>query len=362
MTDTLRDELVTLTTDLIRFHSTADQPEQLGAVIDYVAHYLAQIPGLFIHRSERNNKPAIVATLHETRTPTLLLNGHLDVVAARPEQFVPQVRDGRIYGRGSQDMKGSVAVLMRLLRNLATWESRPNIGVQFVSDEEIGGEDGTGRLIAEGWRCAFFIAAEPTDMDICYEQKGGVWMELRLDGIPAHASRPWNGKNPLFALSAGLEALAQRFPPLESESWRTTATPTRLGAADNAPNQISPYVLLTLDIRHTAEDTPDDLVAAVQASFPTAHITTCKFVSPLINRPDEPAIMSLAEVSSRIRARLTRIYREHFASDARFYSVAGIPAVCFGPVGFGLHSDEEWVEINSLVQFYQVLRTYIQHM
>ncbi|NJL35022.1 MAG: M20/M25/M40 family metallo-hydrolase, partial [Chloroflexaceae bacterium] len=215
-------------------------------------------------------------------------------------------------------------------------------------------------LLGEGWRCNFFIAAEPTDMGICYEQKGGVWLELRVEGKAAHASRPWDGDNPLFALSAGLEALSRRFPLLASEGWRTTATPTRMHSAEGAPNQIPPYALLTLDIRHIAEDTPDSIVAAVQECFPTGRIIARRLVSPLVNSADDPAIKALAEVNARMRGQPTVVYREHFASDARFYSDAGIPAVCFGPVGHGLHADDEWVEIASLVQCYEVLRAYME--
>lgn len=355
----LREELIQLTVDLIRFPSTADEPAHIRAAIDYIADYLAPVPGLFLYRSERAGKPALVATLHDTRTPTLLLNGHLDVVAARPEQFVPQVTAERIRGRGSQDMKGSVAVLMRLLKDLAALEERPDVGFQFVGDEEIGGEHGTRRLAEEGWSCSFFLAAEPTDMQICHEHKGGVWIELQLPGTAAHASRPWDGHNPIAALGDGLQGLNRHFPPLDEAAWRTTVVPTRIRSAEGSPNQLPPHATIALDIRYTADDTPDGLIETVQSCFPDAAVTGCKRVSPLRTRPDDPALMGLATVTSRVRGRPTAVYREHFASDARFYSDMGIPAVCFGPCGGGLHSEDEWVEIDSLVEFYRVLHEYI---
>jgi succinyl-diaminopimelate desuccinylase len=358
MTESLRDELVTLTTDLVRFRSTADQPDQLAAAIEYIADYLAHIPDLFVHRSESGGKPAIVATLHDTQTPALMLNGHIDVVAARPEQFEPQVRDGRIYGRATQDMKGSVAVFMRLLKTLAAQNPRPDVGFQFVSDEEIGGKHGTGRLLAEGWRCGFFIAAEPTDMGICYEQKGGLWVTLHLSGASAHGSRPWEGKNPIYVLNTALSALAQRFPPPAQEAWQTTVTPTQVQSAEGSHNQIPASLKLALDIRHTSDDTPDALLQALHACFPDADLQAREHVDPLNTDPDTPALRTLAQVTEELRGQPTPIYREHFSSDARFYSTAGIPAVCFGPVGKGLHSDEEWVEIDGLVQFYEVLHEY----
>jgi succinyl-diaminopimelate desuccinylase len=358
-TSALRDELITLTTDLMRFRSTDDQPDQVAAALDYVADYLAPLEGLHIYRSEHNGKPALVATLRHTCEPALMLNGHLDVVAAPPDLFEPQVRDGRIYGRGSQDMKGSVAVLLRLLKDLAASEPRPDVGFQFVGDEEIGGRDGTGRLAEEGWRCGFFIAAEPTDMQICTQQKGGMWIKLRLAGAAAHASHPWDGDNPLLPLAAGLQALAERFPAPQQAEWRTTATPTVIRSEGGSSNQVPASVALWVDVRHTTDEQPEAVRDAVHACFPTAQIEQIRGVSALNTSPDEPAVQQLARIVEQQRGRPTPIYREHFASDARYYSEIAIPAVCFGPIGGGLHSADEWVEIDGLVEYYHLLRAYI---
>jgi succinyl-diaminopimelate desuccinylase len=359
MPDILRDELVRLTCDMIRFQSTADRPDQLHAVVDYLDHYLSAVPDIFVQRSTSNGKPAIVATLHDTRTPALLLNGHVDVVMGQPAQFDPQIRDGRIYGRGSQDMKGSVAVLLRLLKDLAARDTRPDVGFQFVSDEEIGGAHGTERLFNEGWRCDYFIAAEPTDMDICNEHKGALWVELRLPGMSAHGSRPWEGRNPILALHRGLDTLFGHFPPLEQATWRTTITPTAIQAGIGSPNQVPPELQLTLDVRHIPADQPDDILAVVHTCFPEAEEIKCRRAAPLATSPENAHVRRLAAISTRIRNQETRFYSEHFSTDARFYSAAGIPAVCFGPVGAGLHSPEEWVVIDSLVQMYDVLHTMI---
>lgn len=355
----LHAELIELTSDLIRFRSTADRHDQLDAVSEYVAAYLATIPGLFVHRSERGGKPALVATLHPTRAPALLLNAHLDVVYGLPEQFAPVVRAGRLYGRGAQDMKGSAAVLLRLLKDLAARDPRPDVGVQFVTDEEIGGVDGTGRLIEEGWRCEFLIVAEPTDLNICYEHKGGMRMDVVAVGVAAHGSRPWAGHNPLLTLANGVAELARRFPPPTEPVWATTITPTEFQAGAGSNNQIPPEARVNLDIRFAPHDEPTEIAAAVQACFPEATLHWMQ-TPPLSTDPATPAVQRLAAIVTQVRDQPAQLYREHFGTDARYYSAAGIPAVCLGPVGAGLHSDEEWVEIESLVQLYTVLERFSQ--
>jgi succinyl-diaminopimelate desuccinylase len=347
------DDIVALTCDLIRFPSTADRPDQLQAVIDYAEQYLATIPNIYVSRSERNGKPALVATLHDTRTPTLILNAHLDVVAAEPQQWEPEVRDGRVYGRGSQDMKGSAAVLLRLFKSLAALEPRPNVGVQFVTDEEIGGMDGTERLANEGWHCAFFIAAEPTDLRICYSHKGGVPTEVVIPGAASHGSKPWEGRNPISVLREGLNRLNQRFPQPDAPTWITTVTPTEIHAGTGSRNQLPAEVRIAFDIRYIPGDTPEMIVETIRECFPGAEVTY-RWTPPLNTDPDVPAVQHLAKVVRDVRGVEPEFFREHFGTDARFYGAVGIPAVCIGPTGAGLHQAVEWVDIDSLGQLYGV--------
>jgi succinyl-diaminopimelate desuccinylase len=360
MSDTsLRGELIRLISELIAIPSTADRPDQLQAVIDYVERYARALPGVSIHRAESQGKPSLIATLRETRAPAIMLNAHLDVVPARPEQFQAAVREGRIYGRASQDMKGSGAVLLRLLKDLAALPEPPDVGFMFVSDEEIGGTNGTGYLAQQGWSCGFFLAAEPTDMQICYAQKGVLWIEATLPGKPAHGSRPWDGQNAIAALRDGLAALERRYPTPGESVWLTTAVPT-IVAGGSAPNRLPDKVTLTLDVRYVPEDRPEEVLAALRECFPGGEVRpVLPPFPPLDTNPKEASVGRLAECVTAVTGQAARLYREHFASDARYYSDLRVPAVCFGPVGAGLHSDEEWVEIESLLQLYTVLRRFV---
>jgi succinyl-diaminopimelate desuccinylase len=361
MSADLRDELVALTCDLVRFESIADRPDQLAAVADYVAEYLAAIPGIFVERSEAAGKPAVVATLRDTREPAVLLNGHLDVVVGRPAQFTPEVREGKIFGRGAQDMKGSCAVMLRLLKDLAARPERPDVGFQFVTDEEIGGADGTGRLLTEGWRCGFMLCLEPTDMGVLFEHKGAMWIDLRIPGSPAHGSRPWDGDNPIPVLARGIAELERRFPvPVGPQEWRTTVTPTALQAGGGSRNQVPAAANITFDIRWTADTPPEAIRAAITECFPTGEILVGAAGPGLYTDPEHPEVCKVADAVERRIGRTPRFYREHFATDARYYTNAGMPAICLGPVGAGLHSDEEWVSVESLADLYHVILDYLR--
>lgn len=356
MRDPLRAEIVDLTRELMTFESIEARPEQLAAVTDYAEHYIRAIPGAIVHRVERNRHPSLMVTLRDTATPAVIFNAHLDVVPARPDQFVAQLRDGRIYGRGSQDMKGAAAVFLRLLKDLAALDNPPDVGFQFVSDEEIGGLDGTGLLLELGWRCGFFLAGEPTDLQICYAQKGIMRVDIVQPGKPAHGSRPWEGTNAIAALRDGLVALERRFPTPDEPAWMTTVVPTIVHGG-TAENRLPEDVRMRLDIRYIADDTPASIIAGIAECFPRAQIIGDPIEGGLLNTDiNAPPVQRLAAAIAEVTGRPATFYREHYGSDARFYSDAGIPAVCCGPTGAGLHSDEEWVDAESLVQFYQIAR------
>jgi succinyl-diaminopimelate desuccinylase len=360
MTLPLRDDLVTLTCDLVAIPSTADNPAALAATIDYAERYARAVPGLHVFRVESGGKPSVVATLRNTRNPAIFLNAHLDVVPANESQYRPEVRGDRIYGRGAQDMKGAAAVLLRLMKDLAALPEPPDVGFQFVSDEEIGGANGTGFLMTQGWGCHFFLAAEPTDLQICFAHKGIVRAEVALSGVPAHGSRPWEGTNPIAALRDGLVVLEQRFPTPDEPAWITTAVPTLLAAGD-AVNRLPQQALLTLDIRHVPEDTPAQILAAVRECFPGATVRQVGGGgTPLDTDPNDAEVQRLARCVADVTGAPAGFYREHFGTDARYYGDAGVPSVCCGPAGAGLHSDEEWVDVPSMEQLYAILDRFVR--
>src|SRR6188472_530939 len=114
-----RDELVRLTMDLVAIPSVTENAAGRTAVIDYIEQYCAALPGVRTFHYESDGKPSLVAAFDAERRKTLVLNAHVDVVPGRDDQFRPFERDGRIYGRGTQDMKAAAAAMLLLLKELA---------------------------------------------------------------------------------------------------------------------------------------------------------------------------------------------------------------------------------------------------
>ena len=155
---------------LIAVPSTADRPAELHRALDLVLDGLG--PGFTVERFESRGKPsALVYAGHARPHFRVLLNAHLDVVPGDPHQFVPR-RDGdRLYGRGAQDMKVAAVVLADVFRRCAA-DLPYALGLQLVTDEEVGGFDGTGHQIEQGVSADFVLIGEQSGLRPVTESKG----------------------------------------------------------------------------------------------------------------------------------------------------------------------------------------------
>src|SRR5262249_48959073 len=130
--------------------------------------------------------------------PTLIVNGHLDVVpvdaaAWTYHPFDPIEVDGRIYGRGTADMKGGIAAAVCALDVLERAGAAPGCNIVFhlVADEERGGRLGTQALLDAGLIAgSACLIPEPTDLQLCIAERGLMQARIRVQGRPGHGSRP----------------------------------------------------------------------------------------------------------------------------------------------------------------------------
>lgn len=343
---------------LVAVPSVSDDAAACARILEVVERQVGD--GLHRERIEQEGVQSLVFSTHPTRHAEVVLNAHLDVVPARPEQFVMRHTAERVLGRGVYDMKGAAAVYVNLLRELAAMPParRPRLQVQFVTDEEVGGARGARILLREGFRGEVFIAGEPTNLDVCHRAKGIVWLTVRIAGQPGHAAMPWQSNNPVHAVVEGLERVRKRWPHPEAEVWATTASVTGLRAGE-AHNRIPQEAHVDLDIRRVPDDSAEEIVDFVRDAFAGAEVTIKQQGATLDTAADTPWIARLLDAQEAALGRRPRLYGEHFGSDARFYSEAGVPAFCWGPRGGGMHADDEWLDVPGLFDYNRVLRALI---
>jgi succinyl-diaminopimelate desuccinylase len=348
-------EILQLTRELVAIASISNDRIQCHRALDWALKQIGE--GLYGHQREHEGFRCAVLSTREGKRSRLILNCHLDVVHAPPAQFQTRIEGDQLWGRGTYDMKGGAAVYVLLARELAALPEaeRPDVQFQFVTDEEIGGHRGSERLVADGYLAELFIAGEPTELGICNEAKGVYWVSLRLRGEPGHAARPWETRNPIWALNEGLKRLEERYPVPTESVWATTATPTGLSAG-NSHNRVPDTLELKLDIRHLPAESPDDIALVLRECFPGCELEVIQRSYSLYTAPDHPELQRIVRLQTEHTGTAPRFYQEHFASDARYWSHAGVPAICWGPCGGGMHADHEHLDLPSLELYAALVR------
>lgn len=353
---------------LIAVPSTADRPRELERALEFVLDFVG--PGFTVERFESGGKPsALVYPPVEGGRPEfrVILNGHVDVVPAPPEQFRPRRVDGRLYGRGAQDMKVSALVLAQVFRELAHGLPYP-IALQVVTDEEVGGRDGTAHQLRQGVRGGFVVIGEYSGLRVVHESKGIVVARMLALGRGAHSAYQWNGDNALVKVMRSVDRLLAAYPIPDGEQWRTTVNVARIDTPNQAFNQVPAEAEAWLDIRFPPED-PD--FTGRSAEEIAAHLEGfCEpGVSVTIDNADPPhrADPGRAELLALQRAAREQGYsgdllRKHGAADARFYYQHGIDAVIFGIGGDGLHGPDEYADIATIAPYHRALTRFLRDL
>jgi acetylornithine deacetylase len=307
--------------------------------------------------------------------PTRILCGHTDTVGIEDmtAPFDPVVRDGRLYGRGSQDMKGGLAAMMTAA---AAWLASDRRGagrviVAAVADEEYAslGAD----ALAARWHADEGVITEPTDLAIGVAHKGFSCAEIVVHGRAAHGSRPGDGKDAIMAMGRVLHRLERLDGLLQSGPSHALLGAASLHAGRiYGGTELSVYpsrAVLEME-RRTLPGEPVDVAVrelrAIASEIATGDPEFRADVRLLLARPAYETPVDAAVIgrlASAVGARLgePRIEGISFWTDAAILGAAGTPTVLFGPRGAGLHSHEEYVLVEDLAACLDVLRMWLEN-
>ncbi len=358
----LRDRLVALTRDLILLPSSAAHPAAIRQCYEFVRNHVEGFDGVEIHDHENGGVSSLVALPTGNAQPDVLMVAHLDVVD-HPDasSYRSAILDNRIVGPGAGDMKGALAILMVLFRRFHRTYPGISLGLAVTTDEETGGMHGVRYLIEEvGLRCGCALIPDggsPTEVTI--EEKGILHLQLVTAGLPAHAARPWLGENPIPHLTAALHRLETVFDPLRSataDHWHPTCTVTGIGTENGAFNRLAAEAHATLDIRFPPPHRSSDLIALIQQTIGDRIQVNPIIVAEPTHLSPDPKFL---EIAAQITGRRPALARESGGSDARFLHPHGIPVIMSRPAVGNLHAPDEWIDIDSMVEFYRICEAYL---
>jgi succinyl-diaminopimelate desuccinylase len=351
------DDIVSLSKKLIAIRSISGNKKGLNEALALV---LSQLKGYTVEHFERNGIKSVLVYKSEKRPKKfkIILNGHLDVVPGTESQYVANVKGNKLYGVGSMDMKANVVCLIHAFKEVTDTVSYP-LGLQLVTDEEVGGFDGTKYQVEKGVRADFIIAGEPTNFDIVYKAKGILLLRITAKGKTSHGAYPWRGQNAIMMMTIFLQRLDGAYPTPKEEQWVTTINVAHIGTDNKALNKIPDTCFVELGVRYVPEDSKT-VLRDIKKLLPKGFKLEVLAQEPaLLTDVNDPYVKALQNISSSILTQKTVLRGAHGSSDARHYARVGCPGVEFGPVGGDIGGDGEYVDIKSLGRYTEVLKAFL---
>jgi acetylornithine deacetylase len=334
------------------------------------------------------DRPNVLGLINPGGSPSLLLNGHVDVVPAESgrwagDPFTPVRADGWLTGRGAGDMKGGFAMgllAVAALRRAAPGALAGQLGFLSVIEEECTG-NGTLAACRAGVLADAAVLLEPTDLNLLLGGTGIVWAEIEVDGVAAHAEAADRAVNPVRFLPALLRALArledELNKPGDDPAFDHLPRPYNVNvgtvAAGDWPSSVPARARLGVRVGFPRRWTPAEALDRVRSAVlgaaaddpwlaahpPSVRPAGFRAEGYLIGE-DHPLVRALAAAHERVHGVPPRRVVMGSTTDARYYlNQFGVPAVAYGPRSRNIHGTDEAVELASIVSGARVLARFV---
>ena len=357
-------ELQKILTDVIEIPSITSNTKACKEVVDYI-NDLAKKQGLKTKIFEKNNVFSLLIAKKIKNKYEVILNGHLDVVPAPDEDFVPKIvkEKGKtiMYGRGTSDMKGCVVASL-----LAFFESieegcDTDMAILFTTDEEVGGFNGAAFAMEKGITAdVIFTPDGGRDWTITTDEKGVFHIKFESTGVSAHGSRTWLGDNAVTKLITTFNNIEKQFEKkwgkaTLKDNWKPTLN---LGALNggNAANKVPNEATMLIDIRYPSPVTQEVLEEIIKSSI----------VKGVTWQAISTGAPLHTDIKNKYMKKWTKLIsnpvfeKESGASDARFFAEKGIPVIITKSVGSEAHIENEWVDVDDLIVLKDKIKVWLK--
>jgi acetylornithine deacetylase len=301
---------------------------------------------------------------------SLLLYGHIDTVGvtAMPEPFSATVRGGKLYGRGSYDMKCGVTACLAAVKALRDdgVSLRGDVLIAGVADEEVA-SIGMAEVLRHV-RADAAIVTEPTELRVCLAHRGFSWIEVETLGIAAHGSRFDLGVDANMRMGRFLARLDKLEQELRTRPAHALVGPPSLHAAvlrgGTGTSTYADRCRLEIERRTVPGETEAQVLAEIQAitdALAKEDSTFRATVRPMLTRSsfevdrNAPIVNAVLGAATNVLGTKPEVIGEPYWMDAALLSEVGIDTVVIGPSGAGAHALEEWVDLASIGKVADIL-------
>ena len=330
----------------------------------------AEAMGLDTHRLPVTGDGFNLLVTHQVdrQAPWLLFESHMDTVSVEGmtvDPFGGRILDGRMFGRGACDTKGTGAAMLWALRQYRQRGGPNNVAILFTLDEEIG-KTGVRTFVASqltdlAWRPVGVVVGEPTRLRAVVAHNGVVRWRIRTEGVAAHSSNPGRGRSAIRMITEVIGAFEERYiPRLTAEHPLTGKAQCSINLIRGGTqiNIIPEHCEIHVDRRLVPGEDPDTVIPAVENVLEelragNSELTVVQEAPDMVDSPLDPAggeafgaVVASVLKSMELPDGLTGV---GYGTDASSFSRVGIPAVVIGPGDIAQgHTADEWIDLGQL--------------
>lgn len=348
----MKENIINKLKELLKYKTIEQNPEEFTKIFEYIKQTTS--PKLNIQEYTFNNKKSLVISNNKSKKQDIIFCTHIDIVPSTSYEYTED--ENNIYGRGTIDMKGSVAVCLELLNNI---ESPYKIALFITSDEEIDGNCVYELLKIYNTKLAI-VPDGGTNFQLIKEEKGLLQLELSIKTKSAHASQPFNGENAIVKLFDVYNNLISKYPLPKSTKEYITSINLSTIIGGNATNQVPDNASMKLDIRNISTDTKEDIIKLIKEINHNIDIKIILEGNVFKTNIDNPSIQKYLNICKKHLNKEIKIVGCESTSDAIYFSNKNIPTIIMNPKGYYPHCENEYVEKDSLLILYNIYKEFIQ--
>jgi succinyl-diaminopimelate desuccinylase len=361
--------VVDLLLKLLSFESVT--PNDAGS-LQFIEEYLDGYEAMYVNKEGVKN---LFLTKKFSEGPHLCFAGHVDVVPAgdgwKTDPFVPVIKEGKIYARGTQDMKSGVAAFVQACGEAEHFEGR--LSILLTSDEEGEAKYGT-QIMLEHLKTIDLlpescIVAEPTCENIFGDaikvgRRGSINGVIEKHGMQGHAAYPEKSKNPIHKVAQVLPMMAGVNLDEGDEFFGPSQfVITDIRAGMEVTNVTPGKLKMMFNVRNSTKTSLEDVEDFVHHYFSGMDydLTLSQSAKPFLTDTDKAVVHAIDESIKKVCGITPKHSTAGGTSDARFIAAYGIDVIEFGVINDTIHAPNERTTIQEVEQLYSVFKNTISN-
>ncbi len=350
-------KVIDIAQNLMRFRTETGNIPEIEKCLEYAKSLFdgLDVKGGIYHFD--NASPVLFLSNIETDNYDVVCLGHLDVVPATDDMFSPYIKDGKLYGRGSLDMKSFAAVALNSLEHVLKNKLPLKFAVILSTDEEKGSKSTHAFMEAHPNLKAKIVLDNDVGGDInkiVSKCKNPVFVKIMAEGQAAHGSTPWEGIDANEILMETLHNIRQIYPYYSKggvnpqDKWIDTVHVAIMNGGE-VSNVIARHAEAVLDFRLTENSTVENLKRNLDKCMVQG--ATYKISSestPVVMDENDPYILDYKHFAEQALGHPLEFEHIGGATDSRAFAVRGSIVIMHSGTGEGMHAEGEYVEVDSV--------------